>query len=103
MIGALPNWPAMMTTEMAAAYVSMSRTGFQALATVNGVRPVDLGRLRGLRWKKGDIDRLVDSLPAREEPSRVSGAVVASTAVDARLAQKALSRIGSRGGRRAAR
>ena len=103
MIGALPNWPAMMATDMAAAYVSMSESGFQALAAANGVRPVDLGGLRGVRWKKGDVDRLVDTLPPRDGVSRASGALAAHTAADARLAQEALSRVGSRSARRRAR
>lgn len=103
MIGALPNWPAMMATEMAAAYVSMSESGFQALAAAHGVRPVDLGRLRGVRWKKGDVDRLVDSLPVRDGVLRDRAAHAAPRALDAELARQAMARVTHRSAARADR
>lgn len=103
MIHALPNWPAMMETDMACAYVSMKETSFQALAAANGVRPVDLGPLRGVRWKRADLDRLVDSLPNRDGPSRARAEPDARAPSDAELAQQALSRVTHRSARRAAR
>ena len=103
MIGALPNWPAMMATDMACAYVSLGESSFQALAAANGVRPVDLGKLRGVRWKRSELDRLIDSLPAADEPSRVRADPSAPPSSDAQMAQQALSRVEHRSARRSAR
>ena len=88
---------------MAAAYVSMSKSSFQALAAANGVRPVDLGPLRQVRWKRSELDRLIDSLPARGEPSRARASDADHPSSDAQMAQQALSRVGHRSARRSAR
>lgn len=62
----LPDWPALMSVELAAAYVGLSPDSFQALAARKGLRAVDLG-LRALRWRRRDLDALIDRLPVRGE------------------------------------
>lgn len=63
----LPDWPALMDERMAAAYCSICPVTFQALASRYGVAPVDMGA-RVTRWRKRDLDGLVDRLPARGDP-----------------------------------
>lgn len=72
MIGALPNWPALMSREMAAAYLSVGETQFAALTAQYKIAAVDLRPLRGVVWKRADLDRLIDMLPARGECSTAS-------------------------------
>jgi hypothetical protein len=103
MIGALPDWPAMMKTDAACAYVSLSESSFQALAASNGVRPVDLGPLRGVRWKRADLDRLIDSLPNRDGGSVTEAPSSTLMPADSELAHQALARVASRSAGRAAR
>lgn len=67
MSNALPNWPALMDTEMAASYVGLCPATFQLVAARYNVAAVDLG-VRATRWRKADLDRLVDRLPARGDP-----------------------------------
>ncbi|MDR3510683.1 MAG: hypothetical protein P4L73_03555 [Caulobacteraceae bacterium] len=64
-----PDWPALMSVEKAAAYLDVSEKTFAAMAAMNGVRPVETG-FRVLRWRRRDLDQLVDSLPAKgSDPS----------------------------------
>lgn len=60
----LPNWPATLTTEMAARYLMVGENTFRAIAARSGIRPVDLGASL-VRWRRSDLDGLVDKLPAR--------------------------------------
>lgn len=60
----LPNWPALLDEDLAAAYLHMSPESFRAVTAQNKVAPVDMG-LRLLRWRRRDLDALVDRLPAR--------------------------------------
>lgn len=92
MIGSLPAWPALMNLEYACAYTSLSEAQFKALAARYNVAARDLGGLRGVRWRRADLDRLIDMLPAHGEPS-VEVAVVDP-------AQAALERVHKRAGRR---
>ncbi|GEM_PF-2561606 len=92
----LPNWPGLMNTEMASAYVSLSESAFQGLAARRGVQPVDMGPMRGVRWKRGDLDRLIDNLPLRLDSSRSLASGGACTASDAETAESALSRVMAR-------
>jgi hypothetical protein len=65
----LPHWPALMDEARAAAYCGeISVPTFRALTARYKVPAVDMGA-RLLRWRKADLDRLVDSLPARGVPS----------------------------------
>ena len=64
-IESLPNWPALMTTEVACAYVSLSEQSFRFVARKRRVVPVDCDGLAVTRWRKADLDRLVESLSAR--------------------------------------
>jgi hypothetical protein len=58
-------WPALLTTELACAYVCLSVASFRFLAAKLDVSPVECGGLAVTRWRKTDLDRLIDSLPAR--------------------------------------
>ncbi|PZR37215.1 hypothetical protein [Caulobacter segnis] len=92
MIGSLPHWPAMMDLELACAYTQLGETQFKALSARYNVAPRDLGGIRGVRWRRSDLDRLIDSLPARGEPSDQDAAVD--------QAQAALQRVRKRAARR---
>ena len=61
----MPNWPALMTTELACAYTSLARASFLLLAGHHGVLPVECAGLAVVRWKRTDLDVLIDKLPAR--------------------------------------
>jgi len=61
----MPNWPALMTTELACAYTSLARASFLLLAGRQGVLPVECAGLAVVRWKRTDLDVLIDKLPAR--------------------------------------
>lgn len=67
----LPNWPILMSTALAARYLSMDENSFVQVTRRAGVRPVDLG-LAMVRWRRGELDRLVNDLPAT---SGLSGAL----------------------------
>lgn len=58
-------WPALLTTELACAYVCLSEASFRFLARKSDVEPVECGGLAVTRWRKTDLDRLIDSLPSR--------------------------------------
>lgn len=85
MSNALPNWPALMDVDLARAYCGeLCEASFHALAARNNVAPVDMG-MRVTRWRKSDLDRLVDRLPARGDPK--------DTAPVVDLAEQALERV----------
>jgi hypothetical protein len=73
-----------MDTEMAASYVGLCPATFQLVAARSSVAAVDLG-VRATRWRKADLDRLVDRLPARGDPK--------DTAPVVDLAEQALERV----------
>jgi len=58
----LPHWPALLTTDLAAAYVSLSEGSFRALAAKMGLRSVDCGGMAVTRWRRADLDALIDRL-----------------------------------------
>ncbi len=61
----LPAWPALLTTDLACAYTSLSEVSFRHLARAAKVDPVECAGLSLTRWRRADLDRLIDSLPAR--------------------------------------
>lgn len=63
----LPDWPAVMDEALARAYVSLGADVFQRLVRRHKVLPVDCDGARVLRYRRRDLDRMVDSLPARGE------------------------------------
>ena len=98
---ALPDWPALMDVELARLYMGgMSVSVFHGLANQHGVRPVDLGR-RLSRWKKADLDRIVDSLQARGADLRVVEPAEADSVATA--ADRALERVAQRAAQRGRR
>lgn len=62
-------WPALLTTELACAYTQLSERSFRLFAAKYGVSPTDCGGLAVTRWRRSDLDRLIDSLPAKGEQS----------------------------------
>lgn len=60
----MPNWPALMTTDLAARYLSVDEHSLRMVALSHGVGPVDL-KVDLERWRRADLDRLVRSLPMR--------------------------------------
>lgn len=59
----LPNWPILMGTAMAARYLSLDENSFALVTHRAGVQPVDLG-FEMVRWRRNELDRLVNNLPA---------------------------------------
>jgi predicted DNA-binding transcriptional regulator AlpA len=60
--GHIPEaWPALLDRPQLCAYVGLSD---QTLARILPVHPVDLG-VRGIRWKRLEIDQWIISLPPR--------------------------------------
>ena len=63
----LPNlvegWPALMTTEMAARYLSADEAHFLKLASTFELPCVQIDELSA-RWRKQDLDRVIKKLPS---------------------------------------
>jgi len=87
----LPAWPALMDLDLACDYTQLGEGQFKALSALYKIAPRDLGPIRGLRWRRVDLDQMIDSLPARGEPS--------PTAVVPDPAQAALERVRRRASR----
>lgn len=62
--GPLPNWPGLMARELACAYLQLSERSFRLLARLHGLQPVDCAGLAVRLYRKADLDRLIDNLPA---------------------------------------
>lgn len=60
----MPGWPALMPIDLACAYCQMGADSFRLVTRRHGIEPVDTG-LAMTRWRRLDLDRLIDSLPAR--------------------------------------
>ena len=101
-VTAIPSaWPALLTTELACAYVQLSEASFRFLAKRRGVKPADIAGLAVTRWRKADLDRMIDSLPTAgdqmppQEPANGPGAASELPAHDpaaaalAKVAQRA--------------
>ena len=61
----LPEWPALMSIEVACEYLDLSPSSFRYLTKSAGVWPVDCHGLALARWRRKDLDGMIDSLPAR--------------------------------------
>lgn len=67
--GHIPEaWPALLDRAQLAAYVGFAE---QTLMRILPVRPVDCG-VRGIRWKRREIDDWIDNLPHRLPGSKDS-------------------------------
>lgn len=86
----LPAWPALLTTDLACAYTSLGEVSFRHLARTHQVEPVECAGLAITRWRRGDLDRLIDSLPAR------GSEMTPDSAPPVDLAQAALDRAARR-------
>jgi len=95
----LPNWPALMDTATACAYLSMSDVSLRHLAKRRGIAPVDFGGLHLLRWRKQDLDALVDGLAQRVDTARGAGGSIQPSAPVHDLAAAALEKSRRRGRR----
>jgi predicted DNA-binding transcriptional regulator AlpA len=60
----MPAWPALLDEELGAAYLSVGRATFQGFVASQKIKPVDMG-FQVVRWRRADIDRVIDSLTAR--------------------------------------
>ena len=80
-----------MDTALAASYLALSESSFRVVAARAGVQPVDLG-LAVTRWRRTDLDGLVDRLPHR------GGAATGSPESDQDEAVAALERVRRRAG-----
>ena len=87
MIRALPHWPALMDRDTACTYLSLGETAFAALTARYKVAAVDLGPLRGVLWRKADLDAMVDNLPRRGEPCATEAAPSLQSAEDLMIAR----------------
>lgn len=79
---ARPDWPALMDAQTAASYLSCSVDTMRGVTARAGVKPVDMGISR-LRWRRKDLDALVDSLRPRGAPMASEGAPEPDPANDA--------------------
>ncbi len=61
----MPAWPALLTTDLACAYTSLSEASFRFVAAQKKVLPVDCAGISVTRWRRADLDALIDSLPPR--------------------------------------
>ncbi len=86
----LPNWPAIMDTALAAKYLALGESSFRVVAARAGVQPVDFG-LAVTRWRRTDLDRLVNALPTRGP-----NVTAAPNSHDTDLAEAALERVRQR-------
>ena len=59
--GMLPDWPALMSAEMASRYLSLDENSFAIVCAAAGAHPIDLG-LDLRRWRRRDLDKLVSAL-----------------------------------------
>ena len=55
----------MLTTDLACAYTSLSEASFRMLARMLAVHPRECAGLAVTRWRRTDLDTMIDSLPAR--------------------------------------
>ena len=88
----LPAWPALMTTALAARYLSLDESSLRVVARAAAVGPVDL-QLDLERWRRADLDRLVRGLPNRP-PSSVERA--SPSTATTKLSDADLDRIAAR-------
>lgn len=87
----LPDWPVLMGVDLACAYTQLGEDSFRFLARKRGVKPVDCEGLGVTRWRRADLDRLVDSLPHRGAEMAAT-APSANDADDDSAAQRALEK-----------
>ncbi len=57
------GWPALMSTEMAARYLSVEESKFVDLASFFKTPAVEVDSI-SIRWRKQDLDRLIKQLPS---------------------------------------
>lgn len=82
---ALPDWPALMSIEVACDYLDLRATSFRYMTRMAGTQPVDCHGLALARWRRADLDRMIDSLPARGGDSTVEAREAGNTADHASL------------------
>ena len=58
----------LMGLDYALAYTQLSESSFRFLARRRDVAPVECEGLTITRWRRADLDRLIDSLPRRGAP-----------------------------------
>src|SRR5687767_8826509 len=68
-------WPALLTEEMAARYLSIEPAAFRCVAAKLQVQPVEFGEHS--RWPKSDLDQMIRRLAAR--PSLLKSAEISAS------------------------
>lgn len=66
----MPDWPALMDAPTAAAYCCVSESTVRAVLLRRGIKPVDMG-CKSVRYRRADLDRMIDSLPTVEAGSPI--------------------------------
>ena len=96
----IEGWPALMSTETAARYMSIDETTLLDVVTRFSVRPVEL-ELGTRRWNRKDLDRLIGRLPSapQAEPSGGAGHGVVLDSRQIELLADAIARRTDRGQR----
>ncbi|HEY8616299.1 helix-turn-helix domain-containing protein [Phenylobacterium sp.] len=86
-----------MPLEMAARYVSLDEASFLSLCRVNAVAAVEPAK-GAYRWRRRDIDRLVNELPPSEPPTwQVPSAATAGGALSDADVARIAARVGAAG------
>jgi hypothetical protein len=99
----IPAWPALLTTELACAYSQLSDHSFRWLAHQHGLKPVECAGLAVTRWRRTDLDRLIDSLPAKGDQMRPGEAESGAGATQPSLSTDPAADALARAARRASR
>lgn len=89
---ALPSWPALLNIDLACAYTCMSEDSFRFFARRYEVHPVDCAGLAVTRWRKTDLDAMIDRLPpkgAEMAPEATPANIDPADAALARAARRA--------------
>ena len=61
----ITDWPALMSREQAAAYLSVGLDQLRSLIADGQVKPVMIpGSTKSLKFRRYDLDRFVDNLPS---------------------------------------
>jgi hypothetical protein len=86
-------WPSLLRDKRAADYCDVSESTFLTLAALKGLKPVDIP-LRVKRWRRSDLDALIDGLPLRG-PDEPRAALLVDDSAD-----EGLRRVQALGGKR---
>jgi len=90
----LPNWPILMSTDMAARFLSVDELTFALVAERSNLKPVNLG-VPLVRWRRAELERLVAKLETAEH-TVTDPRLVAMREADEGLAERIVQTVVSR-------